>query len=337
MVTRLYFHSANSAISGTLPSLEQSALSPGVIVDDQTVNRSMSTTVGVSQATLSAASIGPNSSANYYFTRFVSPLLNQTSISSGTWTYGFATNTDSDRNNFPVSASSKPVRVNCYVWKPSDGTKIGTILDGNTASTVSKISAGTEAFHKPSFTGSAVSGFTAADAVIIFEVWFQITTATSAPSGSNYFYYDGTTTTATEGNTIASAASYIETNQTISFIANLVSVAPAGQTVSVSDSAVRTVTRQTREMPLTETLTLADSIVTNVSTQPDNIEEALDETISISDSVGILITRNIPINIERVMDGEDLRISDFTECHFESGTIIYTGDPSIGWTVEEPA
>src|SRR4030095_14484743 len=93
--------------------------------------------------------------------------------------------------NFPVAAANSACRVNAYVWKPSNGTIVGTILDGNTvasfdeAGTVEKVNHGT-------FTGAVVTGITPGDACIIFEMW-AVTTQATATSRTQTFYFDGTT------------------------------------------------------------------------------------------------------------------------------------------------
>lgn len=337
MPTRLYFHASSSSISGTLPGTDQSVLSSDVNGDSQTVNRSMSSTVGSSQTQISVAAPVPtgfNINVTYYMTRFVSPLLNQTSIASGTWTYTFATSADNGTNNFPVTSGPKAVRVNCYVWKPSNGTRYGTIKDGTTATTISESLPSTnEYYHITTFSGSAISSITAADAVIILEIWFQVTTDVN-PSGSNYFYYDGTTVSANDAVT-SSAASYLETPQTLSFIENqFIQKAVPTQTVAVSESVTKTVTRQLRQRVLSETTPIIDSIYSHASPQPRHIQLSLFEIVMINDgnTVGHSLTRAIPLHKQCSPYTESIDISDYTEAKFTSGTIIYTGDPEYRMT-----
>ena len=191
MATKFYFHAAASGVGGTLPSTEQSSLTSTIDVDAQTVNRSMNTTIGTAQQTVSRVGNMATSSRNYYFTKFVSPPIYQTSIAANTWTYAFSASESTVQANFPVPGSSQPVRVNCYVWRPSDGTKVGTILDGNTASDVSEGGTGEEVYHITTFTGSSVAGVQNGD-VIILEVWF-VFASTVTSSLTIGFHYDGTT------------------------------------------------------------------------------------------------------------------------------------------------
>lgn len=216
MTTRFYFHAANSGILGTLPTAEQSALTAIKTADAVTVNRLMDTTIGAGQTTISFTCNATTSLQDYYFTKFVSPLLVQTSIAANTWTYTIGTrNTGSTNANFPVSGVNQPVYVNCYVWKPSTGAKVGTILDGNTASVYNENAAiNTEYYKIGTFTGAAVSGLTAGDAVIVLEVWFRVT-ASAAAAVQLAIFIDGATVSANDATT-NDCASYLETPETIS-------------------------------------------------------------------------------------------------------------------------
>ena len=141
-MTRLYFHAATSALSN-LPTTEQSSLTSIKDVDAQSVNRTMNTTIGTSQASLALTSNATTSLQRYYFTRFVSETLTGvSSITAQTWTYNFAASepTGGALANYPI-ATTGPVRVVCYVWRPGTG-KVGDILDGN-SSTMSGEVAGT--------------------------------------------------------------------------------------------------------------------------------------------------------------------------------------------------
>lgn len=207
MATRFYFHNAIDSTDG-LPIEEQSTLSLNRSVDSGSTNRQMNSTVGTSEATLQLTSIASTSQQNYYVTRFVSPALGVTSIAANTWTYTFTASTNSLQANFPVSGTNQPVYVNCYVWRPSTSTKIGTIQDGNTLSTVDEGNAFQQHYHIVNFMGSAVSSMQATD-VLCFEVWFRITQS-SATGYTDNFRFDGTTVYS-DNEISSNAASYLET------------------------------------------------------------------------------------------------------------------------------
>lgn len=216
MATRLYFHSQLSTVSGTLPSTEQSALTSTKNADAQTVNRSMNTTIGTGQTSILLVSNATTSAQNFYFTKFVSQPLNQTNVTAQTWTYNFAAEEELTSNNFPVTGSSDELYLNLYVWRPSTGSKVGTIFDAQTASgVVNEAPAGTEEAYHITFSGSAVASAAVGD-VIICEIWFEVSQS-AATAADNFFYYDGTTVTTTLDTTVSNHASFIETPQNLTF------------------------------------------------------------------------------------------------------------------------
>jgi hypothetical protein len=213
VATRLYFHSTTNGTPG-LPTAEQSAALTSVqnLEGSQTTNRLMNTTIGTSQQVISAEGNQDNP-ATVYVSRWVSPPIYQSSIAANTWTYSFAAKEVVSQQNFPVSATDKAVPVNCYVWRPG-GTKVGTILDGNTAATVDEGAANVERGSTTTFTGASVASVQNGD-VIVFEAWFSCTLITGAGAVMSY-YYDGNTVTTTDG-TVSSHASFIETPENLNF------------------------------------------------------------------------------------------------------------------------
>ena len=225
MATRLYFHAATDGTSG-LPTTEQSSLTATVNIGSQADNHQMTTTIGASQTEISG--ITNNASAiNVYFTKFVSPPLDQTSVAANTWTYNFSTMEDAIGCNFPVNGSGA-IRVNCYVWRPSNQTTVGTILDGNTASNLSEPSADTQVAHHTTFTGAQVTGVQTND-VIIFEVWCAMDTSASGASEIVHWYYDGTTANTTNNATVSNHASFLETPENLTF---------SSQTTTVTQTSI---------------------------------------------------------------------------------------------------
>ena len=187
MTTKLYLRSATNQITG-LPTTEQSSrTSANDFEANQATNRLLSTSIGYLQTSLANTSTGTASQTDYYIGRWVSPQLNQTSVSANTWTLNIATKESGAFANFPVGGAA-PLYVNAYVWKPSNSTKYGTILDGTTTNTAFGPSAGTEQNYVVTFSGSAVSSLTAGDAVIVFEYWARVTQAdTSTYTQTVYF------------------------------------------------------------------------------------------------------------------------------------------------------
>ena len=215
MATKLYFRNTVNSTTG-LPTTEQAtSLSSNKDAESQTINRTLSITAGSSEVALTLASNTSTSEQVYYFTRFVSEPLNVSSISANTWTYAFAAEEPGLSANFPCTGTDKAVSVHCYVWRPSTSAKVGTVLEGTTASTVDEGTANEKKSHVATFTGSSVASMLQND-VLIFEVWFK--TTQNLPDSFNDIFYYGGTIDPTE-NTIdqASVASYISTPQNLTF------------------------------------------------------------------------------------------------------------------------
>ena len=220
MVTTLYFHAATSAVGGTLPSTSQvTSFAIDTDFESEATNRSMNTTIGVAQASIGPKTTIQDTNLNgYYVTRFVSPtMLNMTSITAQTWTYDFAVAQGNVNTNFCGSGTGNAVHITCYVWRPSNGTIVGTILDGDSAAAYAEPdTAATEESNHGTFTGSAVSNVQNGD-VIVMEVAFQVQVNSIGSDRTMTFYYDGTTEDRSVRTIVSNYASFIETPQTITF------------------------------------------------------------------------------------------------------------------------
>jgi hypothetical protein len=175
----------------------------------------MDTNIGSSQATLSV-SVPTHSSTVVYITRFCSPPMNITSLASDTWNYTFATGLSSGTQSsakWPCSGSNQKINITLYVWRPSNGIKIATILDGSSNATFTATNSTSEFSYSGTFAGSAVS-FTVGD-ILCFEVILSLGTVVTA---TDEYFYDGTTETNNNGTQVSSQASNIESpNNTITF------------------------------------------------------------------------------------------------------------------------
>jgi len=212
VATKLYLHAASSTVTGTLPTSEQSTLTADANLftgEDGTANRLMNTTIGVSQANLTNTSTADTNAHNYYIARWVSPLLYQGSISANTYTVEYAAKEANAAANFPRS-STGVMYVNCYIWKPSDGTKVGTILDGN-SNADGEESSTTQTVINFTFAGAAVTGLTPGDAVLVFEMWAQVTQGNGTARVQDV-YFDGTTE-----NSTTNEAAFLSTPENLRF------------------------------------------------------------------------------------------------------------------------
>lgn len=223
MATKLYFHNATSTVSGTLPSTNQSVLTFNKLSDAVTVNRSMNTTIGTSQVSKAIATDVGTQQQNLYYARFISMPLGTQTISANTWDYNFAAQTNNLNANFPVNTSG-PVYINCYVWRPSTGAKVGTILEGDSVSDFAEVSvASAEKVCNGTFSGSSLA--IQNQDVLCFEMIFQVIQSVTN-ARTNTVYYDGTTENATDNTTVSSHASYIQTPQTLSLATNSIDMTP---------------------------------------------------------------------------------------------------------------
>lgn len=215
MATKLYLHreGVGTLPSGTLPSTEQSSLAPDANLftgEDGSENRAMDTTISASsQTSLTNTATADTNAHNYYIARWVSPVIYQTSISANTWNYKFAASESNAQANFPRNGAGA-LHICAYVWKPSDGTKYGNIIDGNSNADFEESST-SQTLIEGTFSGAAVSSLTSGDACIVFEAWAIVTQGMAVGYTQTYFY-DGTTESSTSNN-----AAHIETPENLAF------------------------------------------------------------------------------------------------------------------------
>lgn len=195
----------------------------------------MNTTIGTGQVQKRLASNANTSWQNYYFTRFVSPALDMSSITSQTWTFNFAARENSNGSNsglnanFPVGFGDDTTNICIYVWRPSTQARVGYVRDEYTVNELTEgASANTEYSHSITFPGSSVSGLQPGDRLVM-EIWFTTRQANSV-SYNDDFFYDGTTVTTATNQVVSNHASFIETPQTLVFEAG--ATTPVGNTSS---------------------------------------------------------------------------------------------------------
>jgi hypothetical protein len=222
----MYLHVDASSEAGTLPTTEQSTKTANFNFDAQTTNRSMDTTIGSAQTSVShTLTTAFNNNTLSFVTKFISPELDQTSVSANTWRYNFSTkhNNLTPCEDYPTPDNAHTVPICVYVWRPGDGTKVGNILDGNTANVYTD----TGSFQDPpgttsqvaqdgTFTGSAVASVQTGD-VIVLEAWISVYTDTAASLTLQYLF-DGAIETLTNGSVVSNHASFLETPENLTFV-----------------------------------------------------------------------------------------------------------------------
>lgn len=210
MPTKLFLHNASNALSGTFPTVEQSARTAGATATGANTLRTMNNKVGLAQASLTVATVAQTAAQDNFMGYFCSaPLYGAQTVGGGTWTLNVADSISNIANsNFFINS------INVYVWRPSTGLAVGTVRDatglgGTLATANSSIQVTT--FN---FTTSAISA--ADNDVIICELWANFTQA-MATSYTGIVYFDGTTETLTENTIVTNHASFLQISETLLF------------------------------------------------------------------------------------------------------------------------
>lgn len=210
MPTRLYFHNATTTISNP-PATEQGAGTATITATGAITTRLMDRSIGTAQSSVAITTANNTNPQVAFLGTFVSPgLSSNTTISADTITFNVADQQSATQAAFWVNA------FNVYVWRPSTGTKVGTLIDTSSTGTLIGSATGTT---EVTTTGTASTSSVSALAgdVIICEVWSRFTQSMgTAYTGT--FYYDGTTVnTGAENTAVTNHASFIELTQNLSF------------------------------------------------------------------------------------------------------------------------
>lgn len=193
-----------------MPSAEQSTVTAAHNIVAQTTNKSMNTTIGTGQVTVSANLSISTTVQTVYVTRFISDVLGQTSIAANTWTINQAYQRPGNNINWP----NNPVQSVIYVWRPSTGAKVSNIIDSSSSPTqsLSGTSMRTKVF---TVSGSAVTCQTGD--VIVFESFTSVSRAISSGSELCVYGFDGTTVQTANNTNVTNHAAFIETPENITF------------------------------------------------------------------------------------------------------------------------
>lgn len=216
MTTKLYFHNATNAQIGTFPTTEQSVTTANWTATGATTLKTMDLNLGTTQSLMSGTTLAQTTAQSGFLGFFVSPPLafNQI-VGGGTMILGVAELESNLNANFWVNT------LNMYVWRPSTGTKVGTVRDstGTSLGGLEPTAANTEqTTYITGITSSAVSALV--NDVIICEVWAYQATQASGKAYTATFYYDGTTAITAENTATSSAASFIQLSETLIFGSN---------------------------------------------------------------------------------------------------------------------
>lgn len=214
MATRLYFHNASNALSGTFPAGEQSALTANYTATGATTLKTMNTTIGAGQSSMAGASLAQTASQNGFYGFFSSPAFasNQT-VGGGGQT--ITLNIANQQNSLFMDIGAN-LQCCTYVWRPSTGAKVGDVVANLTMTGCLEPNGTTEKVNQGTTTSSSSVSAQTGD-VLICEVW-QVHTQTNATSRTGTFYYDGTTVTTVVNTTVTNHAAFLDfSSDTMSF------------------------------------------------------------------------------------------------------------------------
>ena len=78
------------------------------------------------------------------------------SLAADAWNYTFASGLSAGTQSsakWPCSGSNVAINITIYIWRPSNGTKIATILDGASTATFTSTNQQTETSYSGTFSG----------------------------------------------------------------------------------------------------------------------------------------------------------------------------------------
>lgn len=221
MATKLYFCSTNAStlISGTLPSGEQSTASDDFGGTLGLVNRTLLDTVAVGNNGFSLSSVASVAAKKYNFGVFCSlPLGIAATVGAGSILLGI----DSKEAN--LNANHRLNAVNIYIWRPSTGTKVGTIKDhpGAGAGVSTAEPAAIDKYYSNywSFTGTGVAA--QIGDIIVVEPW-ALNTQSSATAYTIAMGYQGTTEPSADGTDmgISPPKAFVQFTENLTFQASI--------------------------------------------------------------------------------------------------------------------
>lgn len=231
MATKFYFRLAAPSVSGTLPSGEQATATAAFSATGSGTIKGLDLSPGTSFATISGTSSATTAAQDGYFGMFMSEPLPAATLGGGSIVLNIADRESNAASNFWINS------INAYIWRPSTGTKVGTIRDSSgTSLGGTEGGTGYTVTHITGITSSAVTA--QAGDVLIVEVWARFTQS----MGSNYTVdlgYDGTTENTTENASVTNHASYIEFTENLLFpIEGTFNVTEPSDSTSVSVDVV---------------------------------------------------------------------------------------------------
>lgn len=211
MATKLYFHMAANAITGTFPSAPQTT-SGGVTIsaswqlDTAGVLRTMSVTKGSSQSIGTGTSLASTALQSGYMGAFAAPPFD-VGQTVGAPTQQLSLNIGNAESDLNMNIGSD-LRAFVYVWRPSAGALVGVVLNYlNLAGDAEPLLAAT-AVSNNAMTMTTTGIAAQAGDVLICEIWQRHTQTLGMPYVGG-FYIDGATENAITNRPIVDHAAYL--------------------------------------------------------------------------------------------------------------------------------
>ena len=239
MTTKLYLHAASHALTGTFPTGEQSAATPGWSATGAATLRKMDTTIGTAQTSLSGTSLANTSLQLPFMGFFVSPPLNGNQSVTAVFRLNVALTQSNTQMNL-----GQYLTTCLYVWRPSTGAVVGKLLDGPADSiplngVAPPSAASSEKVDWGSYSTPGTMIMALDGDVLICEVWPALLQGTAAAYTAN-FYFDGTTENATLNATVSNHAAFLDFDDNLVFKSTAAHLAAALSSVCSRTAALTT-------------------------------------------------------------------------------------------------
>lgn len=208
MATRLFFHDAVNALSGTFPTDEQStALASTKPVLNSGTLRTMNSITGTAMVARSLSGSATIATQVQFCAFFCSDTFDTDQPVGGG--NQVITLNIANRESSTAMDLGEDLRTSVYVWRPSTGAVVGYVHDGGAMTGVAEAGAALSIRVNNGSVTSTTTVSAAAGDVLICEIWQQFAQA-SAVNPSGAIYYDGTTVTTTTNTVATNHASFLD-------------------------------------------------------------------------------------------------------------------------------
>lgn len=232
MATRLFLSDTANALSGTFPTVQQTAVVTPItstILGQDTTIRTMRSATSASMVTRTFTSTATTAVQRVFQGYFCSDTIqSDTLIPPQTCWLNISNRESSTNMNLGTD-----LRFCAYVWRPDTGSVVGYLVDGLAAAGDAEPTVTTaQRVNNASITSTATVSAAAGD-VIIVEV-YQIFTQAAATAYVGRFGYGGTTVALTNNTTVTNHAAFFELSTSdLVFGAPLVTISASfGNTLS---------------------------------------------------------------------------------------------------------